>query len=480
MACLAPLFPLEAAAATLTIGFTNGGEPLEDPKNGKFYVYEAGKREKYLDWGHAGRPARIPDGTYDVVVLYRNGEIREERVMEEVELEGDVELDVAFNIPVARLTLHATSGDEPLPPGTGRYRLHPAGRRGKPLVARRPGRGVTVRAGSYDIEVSYRGLRGLQTKWLENYNLEGIREETVEMDDRRRLDGGESRRKAALEPPGTGSQVEHATRKASLRIMPRDGERRRRGIAETNILIVLDSSADMEERLGPRSRMELAAVLLSDSLGNLATRGVNVGLRVFGIAPRSRRDCADSTLLVPLGRADRRAMRRAIEHLRPTGYSPIAHSLEQAGSDLPADGYNAIVLITGGADSCGGDSCAVAADLLRAGEVTRLYVLALGVEPAVEGQLDCIGEYGAVETAVDFKKALREVFRSALRLDLGTVSIFEADGGKWVASGTLRERLNVDAGRYDVKIVDGPHIWFWEDVEISGEMKARAGPHLTP
>jgi Ca-activated chloride channel family protein len=267
---------------------------------------------------------------------------------------------------------------------------------------------------------------------------------------------------------------------ASLRVLPAEGSRRRRGITRTNILIVLDSSAEMEGRLGVRSRMEAVRALLPESLGSLATGGVEAGLRVFGIAPRARRDCSDSTLLVPLGRADRRAMRRTIKHLRATGYSPIAYSLEQAGADLPDEGNNAVILITGGADSCGGDACAAAAGLVRAGEVTRLYVLALGVEPAVEEQLHCIGEYGAVETSADLKRGLREVFRSALRLDLGTVSIFETGDGNWVASGTLRERLVVPTGRYDVKIVDGERSWLWKGIEIAGEMERTAGPRPTP
>jgi hypothetical protein len=480
MACLSPLFQAGASAATLTISFTNNGEPLEEPTCGKFYVYEVDKREKYLDWGHAGRPARVPDGSYDIVVLYRNDEIRQEKVIEEIELEGEVELEMGFTIQVAQLTLHATSGGEPLPPGTGRYRLHKAGTRGKPLAARRPGRSMTVRAGRYDIEISYRGRRGLQTKWLENYHLTGVREETVEMGARRRLDGGEPSGGSVADASSAAPRAASAARPASLRVLPGEGSKRRRGISETNILIVLDSSAEMEGRLGVRSRMEAVRSLLSESLSSLATGGVKVGLRVHGVAPRARRDCTDSTLLVSMGRADRRAMRRTIEHLRPTGYSPIAHSLEQAGSDLPDGGNNAIILITGGADSCGGDACSAAAALLRAGEATRLYVLALGVEPSVENSLQCIGEYGAVETAADLKSGLREVYRSALRLDLGTVSIFEAGGGKWVASGTLRERLVVPAGRYDVKIVDGSQSWLWEGVEITGEMEATAGPRPTP
>ena len=174
--------PVLADTATLTFLFSNNGEPLEDPALGKYYIYEAGKRENYLAWGRSDQPARVPEGVYDIVMLYRNDAIRVERVREEVELAGEMELGVAFRIRPARLTLQITSDGRPVSPGAARYRLFPAGRRERPVASRRPGQGVTVQAGTYDIEVAYRSLEGLQTRWLEGYGLEITERVSVEMD----------------------------------------------------------------------------------------------------------------------------------------------------------------------------------------------------------------------------------------------------------------------------------------------------------
>jgi len=57
-------------AATFGVEFTNRGLPLEDPRQGKFYIYEEGEREQYLAWGYTGRNASIPSGTYDILIKY--------------------------------------------------------------------------------------------------------------------------------------------------------------------------------------------------------------------------------------------------------------------------------------------------------------------------------------------------------------------------------------------------------------------------
>jgi hypothetical protein len=618
LAAILPLFPTDLSAATISINFTNNGEPLDDPQHGKFYVYDAEdeERESYLAWGHADKTVTLPEGVYSVVVRYVNDEIRRERVIEEIELRPDdeVELDMAFNIPVATLTLNVTSDGRPVVPGSARYSLYPAGRRDKPRASKRPGSSMTIEAGTYDIEVSHHSLQGLQTKWLENYRLEGVREETVEMGRSAAslrltvmnegrvlessaarwiayaagkheralaesssgegvtlkpgsydiaifydLDGKSGRRwlngvdiygnvhrevdlaelggaltvdirhrgrslpgawytihpagdrgvelasagngfAVELEPGiydigcfyrdgGVRSEkwlsgrkvagpseldVELEFEPASLRVSPRRGREPEGNSEETNILLLLDSSGAMAEALGVRSRMELVQAVLPDQLAGIASSRLNVALRVYGIAPRSRRDCGDSTLLAPLGRADRPLIAQSIENLRPTGFAPIAYSLRHAAADLPAGGNNAIVLITGSLDTCGGDLCSSAAELLRSATASRIYVVALGERKSAVSALDCVGQFHAVATGAELKSVLRDIFRSALRMDLGVVSLFEGGGGDWVAAGALRERIEVTSGNYDVLIRAGSKEYSWQGLEITGDMEAEA------
>lgn len=605
--------PVAAANATLTIHFTNNGNALEDPRQGKFYIYEAGKRETYLAWGHDQRPATVPEGTYDVVILYRNDEIRQERVIEELELIGDMERNIAFSIPVAKLTLHVTSGGEPAARGTARYNLYPAGKRGKPLASRRPGKSVTIRPGRYDIEVAYRDARGLQAQWIESYDLEGERSETVEigssaarltvtvtrgeralppeiahwrayrsgvreapLGERRSgetlvlevgeydigafyRDGSDRGQRwllsvpvrgevhkqidigaetaslkvdirqrgsrlpgawfSAYAPGGDGPalasgengvrvQLDAGTydllatvrhrgvraekwlrgqnvagrievnaemdlQLASLRVRP-SGRRSGRGGGSANLLLVVDSSAGMADRIGARSRLDLFAGVFEEVIGDLEDSSVEVGLRAYGILPASSKNCTDSTLLVPVAARDEAELTRSVGFLRPAGLAPVAHSLEQAAADLP-EGDNTLLLVAGAEDGCGGDVCAVAARLLRSGKVTRAFVVGLGVPYEQRGGLDCAGRFYAVESVMELKTSLREILRAATRLDTGTVNVFEP-GGPWVAGGALREKIELLAGTYDVQIHHRGKTHLWESVEIKGAMGAEAGP----
>jgi hypothetical protein len=606
--------PSMAATATLTLLFTNHGQPLRDPTLGKYYLYEPGQRENYITWGHSDKPARIEEGIYDLVVVYENDTIREERVVEELAILGEMEREVAFDIPVARLTVNVTSGGKPLPRGTGRYSVHRAGQRGKPLAARRPGVPVVLRPGSYDVEVAYRDLEGLQSRWLERLYVENEVEETVEISStaarleitvisggralppgaarwrayragaretalveadsgegvvlaagrydvgvfydyqgsrgqrwisdidlrgnvRRQIDiasvttnlrvnirrrgawltgawfgvfpAGDRRNllvsarngsEVQLEPGdydirckvlqggvraeqwisgrsidgNTELSVEMEYPTASIRLQPQGRRETRDPGRRPRVLLLVDSSAEMAGDLGVYSRMSHVSLAVAEAMESLRGSPVDLGMRVYGILPRSARNCTDTTLLVPPGPPDPRAVSRALKMLRPSGYAPIAHSLQALHDDLETGGDNVVVLIAGGPDDCEGDSCAAAADLLRSGDASRIHVLALGAGFEEWDDLACIGALHAVESAVELKTALREIFRDVQRGEAGTVNLFEPGGGKWIAGGYLRERVEVSPGRYDVQIRTDGEAWVWEDVEITGAVEAEA------
>ncbi len=603
-----------AADVSLTVHFTNRGQPLEDPLNGRFYVINPEQGDHYIAWGNAERPVRIPAGVYTVIIRYVNGEIEHEEVYEKVGLTKNLEHEVDLDIPVARLTLWITTGGFPIARHAGRYSLHRAGQRGKPLVSKRPGETVTIRPGVYDIEVVYRGPDGLESKWLENYNLESFQQESIDIgastsrvrmtlldhgrplaqdagvwrvyrrglrdkpvaeartgetllldtgiydvglfylagtepgerwlvdveisgnidrqidvaaeSDRLMVDirnrgktvvdawftvypagnrqtvlysarSGESveirpglydigcflRRggvrseswleNQSLEGP-VNLEVELDYREASLRVSPRRGRKRDLDLT-SNLVVVVDSSADMMTPLDGKTRLEQIQGGLIQALDGLTGTDPNVGLRVFGIAPRAQHDCSDSTLLVPVSGFDRNDLSRSLRFLRPSGYSPIALSLEQAAADLPSSGSSSILLITGSTESCKANPCAAAARLMRDGRVSRIYVIALGADRTTQRGLDCIGEYRAVRSEMQLQSALRDVVREVRRREGGSVALFKPGEDEIVVSGALQERLRVSEGTYDVLVQSGDDSFSWPAVEIRGDMEAKAG-----
>jgi hypothetical protein len=407
-------------------------------------VYNAGDRGRVLAESRSGESVTLKPGSYDIGMSYEDGGMQGRRWLNGVDLYGNVHREVDLTELASALKVDIRHRGRSLPGAW--YSIHQAGDRDSAIALVNNGAELQVEPGSYDIGCFFRNGGVRAESWLSGKRIAGPSMIEVDLE---------------FQP-------------ASLRVSPRRGRSRKGGTESTNVLLLLDSSAAMEEPLGVRSRMELVQAVLPDAIAGIASGRLNVALRVYGIAPRARRDCGDSTLLTSFGRSDRPLISQAIENLRPTGYAPIAYSLRHAKSDLPDGGNNAVVLITGAVENCGGDVCEATADLFRSGAVSRTYVISVGGGLRGRRAFDCVGQFYAVETGAELKKALREIFRSALRIDLGVVNLLEAEGGGWVAGGALRERINCTAGAYDVLIRTGSREYSWQGLEIAGDMEAEA------
>jgi pimeloyl-ACP methyl ester carboxylesterase len=220
--------------------------------------------------------------------------------------------------------------------------------------------------------------------------------------------------------------------------------------------------------------MELVRQTLLDTVDLLDAEDVDVGLRVWGIAPRSRNNCRDSTLLLPLAPLDKRGFQAALELIRPSGLSPIADSLQQAAMDLPDNGRSTVVLITGGTDSCSGDPCDAAARLIRRGRADRIHIVGLDQPKHAESELDCAGTYHAADDRTRLRNSLRAIFAGAAGADRGRVTVFLPGRNRWVASAELGQSIHLLEGRYDVQIRVGDRVFHWNDFEVRGEVTETA------
>ncbi len=162
-----------------------------------------------------------------------------------------------------------------------------------------------------------------------------------------------------------------------------------------NILFVLDASYSMKEKLSGEMKMTAAKEVLQNALSRIPN-SVNIGLRVFGQSYSSlaQIDCQQTALLVPIGQHNRGAIIKAIRQIEPFGMTPIMFALRQAAEEdfRGVVGPKTVILITDGADTCGGDPCAYL-QLLRARGI-RMKVDVVGVdlarEKAAREQLKCI------------------------------------------------------------------------------------------
>jgi hypothetical protein len=174
--------------------------------------------------------------------------------------------------------------------------------------------------------------------------------------------------------------------------------------AIVNVELIFDSSGSMAQEVSPgQTRIEAAKDVLNDVIDAIPEQeGVNVGFRVYGHEGSNQEadraeSCQSSDLIVPIEGVDKDALRSAVASYEPVGWTPIALSLERAAGDFhkPAENEkNAIVLVTDGLETCGGNPCD-AAQALADGEVdVTTYVIGFGLTQEEQQTMQCVADAG--------------------------------------------------------------------------------------
>lgn len=220
--------------------------------------------------------------------------------------------------------------------------------------------------------------------------------------------------------------------------------------------IVVDASRSMWGRMHGEPKMVVAKEILRD-LSYWFPEDLNLALRAYGsTSPSDSANCADSTLLVPFGEQNREAIREAIAGLRPLGQTPIAYALNQAARDFGTlQDDRALVLVTDGIESCGGDPAQAARELREQGIMVHLIGFGLGNAADEDAaSLQAVanasgGRYVTAGSAEELKAALVQTVATSFSVFKGSIE---------VASGSLGsdERLFLPEGDYRVELDSSP------------------------
>ncbi|HWO07935.1 MAG TPA: VWA domain-containing protein [Polyangiaceae bacterium] len=177
-----------------------------------------------------------------------------------------------------------------------------------------------------------------------------------------------------------------------------------------SVVLVLDASSSMLGKLGKATKMNVARDVTHELIGSWDTH-LNVGLTAYG--HRRSKDCNDIEAVVPLGPLNPESFNAAVDGLKPKGKTPLAAAIKNAAEQLGSTQRKAtIIVISDGIENCGGDPCAVAAELEKKGIEFTAHVVGLGSISAAESkQLACIaektgGEYRGAKDAAALKEAL--------------------------------------------------------------------------
>ncbi|MBE7439987.1 MAG: VWA domain-containing protein [Spirochaetales bacterium] len=181
------------------------------------------------------------------------------------------------------------------------------------------------------------------------------------------------------------------------------------------IIFLLDASGSMLEMFQGVPRMVAARVMLEEQLSRLPP-GIPTGLVAFG---NGIEGCDSVRLYVPVANGNRHTIARAVNKINPGGNTPLGRALQLIRESLLPNHPGArIVVISDGAESCGGDPTGQALALKASGSAVELNILGLGVAAAEAEQLRRVaeaagGRYFQVDEHSDFEKAMQESLRPA-------------------------------------------------------------------
>ncbi len=220
--------------------------------------------------------------------------------------------------------------------------------------------------------------------------------------------------------------------------------------------IVVDASRSMWGRMDGEPKMMVAKEILRD-VSHWLPDDLDLALRAYGNnSPSDNNDCADSTLLVPFGEESREPIRAAIAGLRPLGQTPIAYALHQAARDFGSlRDDRALVLVTDGIESCGGDPVQAARELREQGIMVHLIGFGLGNAADEDAaSLAAVaeasgGRYVTAGSAEELKEALASTVSTSFRVFKGSTE---------VANGSLGsdEPVFLPGGDYRVRLDSSP------------------------
>lgn len=154
-------------------------------------------------------------------------------------------------------------------------------------------------------------------------------------------------------------------------------------------ILILDASGSMWGQVEGQTKISAARKAV-DSILSKWKSSDRLGLMTYG--HRTRGDCRDIELLVPVSTFDPDKIRSAVKALNPKGKTPMADSLRAAAQALRATENKAtVILVSDGIETCAPDPCAAAAELKKSGINFTAHVIGFDVsDPVAKGQLQCI------------------------------------------------------------------------------------------
>lgn len=156
------------------------------------------------------------------------------------------------------------------------------------------------------------------------------------------------------------------------------------------VMLVLDASGSMWGKVEGRAKIEIAREVVREFVQALPA-DVEMGLVAYG--HRTKGDCKDIELLLPVGKLDKNKFIKTVDGLQPKGMTPLTDAVEFAAEAMRFDEQQAsVILVTDGEETCHRDPCDAATKLEALGVNFTAHVIAFDLEDKAARSIQCLAE----------------------------------------------------------------------------------------
>lgn len=213
----------------------------------------------------------------------------------------------------------------------------------------------------------------------------------------------------------------------------------------TYILFVFDASKSMVAKHGDLTRMEGAKNLFFKFIDSLSRdKSLQFGLRMYGHTVKyPPGDCKDSKLVVPFGGNNVGMIKQKVMEAKPTGITPIEHSLTESANDFKDNkANNIVIIITDGIEECDGDPCKARQKLIEKGIVFKPFIIGIGLTPEQIKTFECVGTYFDYDNQNSFSNITQIIQQQKLNKTTAQVNLLD--------SKYLPKETDVNVTFYDI------------------------------
>lgn len=162
--------------------------------------------------------------------------------------------------------------------------------------------------------------------------------------------------------------------------------------SSTNLILILDASGSMWQKVEGEFKIVVARKVLKDLLGELPADS-KVGLIAYG--HRKKADCADIETIVPLAALDKAALGQKIDAIDPKGKTPITDAVKAAFESVRSkEEETTIIVVSDGLETCGGAPCEAVEEAKKAGIKFVMHVIGFDLGKENVSELECAAQAG--------------------------------------------------------------------------------------